>query len=229
MGSTPLVSASECSNPNSWDWSKESSFSDVKASYPFYESHYIGTTLKHFHCPEDGWLLYSKKLTCEDIYDDDSVCGNPSKDPYVPYFTLYNKYTGLLRFFIWIPKENNTGTENKDSLDIVLSTVKYNSPTDESALLINSENPARSLEDLNKGLSQEITYHIPYSGKSVWAVADYYVTYPGDSLSDNLAFRVDIYANNSQDISLSGKIEGKLSDITKGSSPSAFSFCQRYL
>ncbi|GGY59617.1 hypothetical protein GCM10011297_35150 [Bacterioplanes sanyensis] len=222
IGAINFAFASQCNMPNDWDWTKESAFADSSSFYPFYEGNYIGATLKHFHCPEDGWLLYAKRLTCQDIHDSNSACENPFKSPYVPYFALYNKYTGLLRFFIWIPREHNTSTENKDSLDIVLNIVRYNNPNDESALLINSENPARSLEELNDS-TQEITYHIPSSEKNVWAVADYYVTYPGENLADNLAFRIGIYANNSQDISLSGEIKGRLSDITKGRSASGFS------
>lgn len=220
--SSVLTHASEinssCSNipQGEWDWTLESSYNHSDTQYPFSDHHIIGSNLTGFYCPEDGWLLYSKKLTCADIHKDDEVCKVQDKRPSLPYFSLYNKYTGLLKFFIWVPT-NPGNLSGSDSMSFSIRTLRGSSQTDDIALLTNSENPLRPLTEVDMGPGQITTSIIPTTETGVWAIVDYYLTYPGeDQEGTDLAFGIDVHTQNTQTIEMTGKITGKLSTITPG-------------
>ncbi len=213
----PWSFASQCSQPHDWDWSEESSFATMPTSFPFYRGNYIGVDLKHFHCPEDGWLLYAKSSACDNSEKYGLPCFNTKTG--APYFTLYNKYSGLLRLFIWIPRENFTGENNKNSINVVLNTTHKSLPDDSD----NMTTPTGSPEGSNNKLTQETVFHIPEYFTGIWTVSDYYLDYAEEELSGDLSFQVEVYANTNSEVYSAEENTMSLYDATSHAPDANFS------
>jgi hypothetical protein len=210
-----------------WDWTLEQSFVGSDTVYPF-NSSALGAYSNYAHCSEDGWLLYTRKLYCTDNVADDSICDSePDRNankPVVPHFALYNKYTGLLRFFVWIPTELSGSTVSVDSLTFNLELVERTSPDDSFPVLINNEDPLRPLDQVGQvaGAAQATATIINEGTTGKWTALDYYTTYPGENYPyDEMAFKITTYGFDETEIQLSGNAEGTLSNVIKGSKPSS--------
>jgi len=205
-----------------WDWSDSSNFvKTIPTNSPFGNwNNYNGAMSEpHHHCPEDGWVLLVRHIYCEDNLSDTSdECKGDDYRSYLPkplsYFSLYNKYTGMVRFFVYVDE-----AEAGDSFYFNISAIKNQASVSPAPILINSTNPVTTMDSFYE--SNDFSKHqqerkILRRSTEVWSVFDTFVSYPGEILDDRLGFSIDLQTFNKQDLKIEGKIVGKLSTHIAG-------------
>ncbi len=205
-----------------WDWSDSSNFvKTIPTNSPFGNwNNYNGAMSEpHHHCPEDGWVLLVRHIYCEDNLSDTSdECKDDDYRSYLPkplsYFSLYNKYTGMVRFFVYVDE-----AEAGDSFYFNISAIKNQASVSPAPILINSTNPVTTMDsfyELNDFSKHQQERKILRRSTEVWSVFDTFVSYPGEILDDRLGFSIDLQTFNKQDLKIEGKIVGKLSTHIAG-------------
>ncbi|MCH2217245.1 MAG: T9SS type A sorting domain-containing protein [Flavobacteriales bacterium] len=140
--------------------------------------------------PADGWVLIQRDF------------GTPDKKVNHPYFILYNKYSGILRFFIAI------GAVEGEANSAVI-TLTYGANTSRSAVLENhTANKFRhALDRFDNNVPpimvpNKYSFDLPY-----WMHADFVMNYDPCTCRNlsQLFFKVDLISESDLTFSLNGK------------------------
>jgi len=153
-------------------------------------------------CYEDGWRLYSKKLTCEDFGADCSALAATDSD-YRPSVVLYNIYTGQLRFFIY-----TRDFERNDEELLIKVQVNHGGIDAESDLgiLLNDSQPVTVLSEKEDDYVKADWLVFP-SYKNKWVIFDKYLSYdPVESVDSNTRISLLFARRDTSDIYLTGDL-----------------------
>ncbi len=187
----------------SWEWSDPSWFTDyygVSIPSPWGASNHYGLDLTDSQqCPPtEGWVLYQS-----------------GKQPIVTYFALYNKYTGVLRLFLYLGNSSTTGEQ-----DFILNCRLENGSgyLIDPAFFLNECGPiAFSLEEKNTEINNDrVSVVRAYYRK--WIALDYFVSYDpayysNYSNNNHLYLRLDIDSKTVSTIELEGSFEFEVDTI----------------
>lgn len=197
---TPVSKTSCLIDPPGWNWNSNLS-TNWPVIPPWSQSMHFGYDLsKTKMCYEDGWRLYSKKLTCADWFDDD--CSNISNDTYVdPVFSLYNIYTGHLRTFIYMREAFDNDYKTLVKLEVVSGSSKST-----YGLLLNDLDNAIAYPDKeNENFENlgQLSALGPFGQK--WAVVEHYISYDPEIPESGLVFKFTISGHERSELSLGGE------------------------
>ncbi|WP_165917331.1 T9SS type A sorting domain-containing protein [Flaviaesturariibacter aridisoli] len=148
-----------------------------------------------------GWELLLRKFGCQ-------------TDVANPYFVLYNRYTGLMRVFVYLPAQS---TANYQSLLMAVKSVYDFRP----ATLADGSQQLRAIDKYSNnqalGANTDLIISIGESvGGNNWAVAEFYMMLDDNITSTN-------YANASLEVTIYGVTSNQLEAKVEGSSVSASS------
>ncbi|MDK2777682.1 MAG: hypothetical protein KYX62_08475 [Pseudomonadota bacterium] len=153
-------------------------------------------------CYEDGWRLYSKKLTCDDFGADCSILAATDAD-YRPSIVLYNIHTAQLRFFIY-----TRDFERNDEELLVKVQVNHGGIDSESDLgiLLNDSQPITVLSEKEDDYDRS-DWNVFPSYKNKWIIFDKYLSYdPVESLEPNVRISLLFARRDTSDIYLAGDL-----------------------
>lgn len=202
-----------------WDWTDDDNFKNFNGNQiptPWPADFHSGIDLTQAdRCPfSEGWRLYIKRLEAED-YSGKAKSEITTQDtqPEYPYFALYNKYTGILRLFVYMGGDNTAGEDNF-IFNAGITDGAGTPNKDVGLFLNNSDQFASSLEDKSSEYNQgHLTIFRAVYKK--WMVTDYELSYdPGLSGYSNTYFTVNLDARDIEDISLSGDFQFTVEEFT---------------
>lgn len=185
---TNIYSQSDPNNDPNWDWRASSTFTvypqalgsiEVNTTSPFLQG---GISEAVFdNRPEDGWVLVMRDF------------GTSSRGASVPYFTLYNKYQGLLRVFPYVVMN---GAYTKGFIKIFWGTeVK-------SAALTFLNNTAWGVNTLDSTKNNSSAAFTPVVNAN-WAFADFPMAYEYNVSSfTNPNFHFEIWGSTTSNVNL---------------------------
>jgi Secretion system C-terminal sorting domain len=152
---------------------------------------------------DKGWELLQRKFGCL------SDIGNP-------YFVLYNRYTGMMRVFVYLP----TNTSNYSQLLMTIKSVYDIRPATASAANDIMQAPDKYFNNLAGPSNDEVMVSLNESvGSNQWAVSEFYMM-----LDNNIA--ASIYNNASLEVTVYGVTTSTLEAVIDGTScPSTTSTC----
>jgi len=217
----------------SWDWCDNSTFNINNLPSPWVMNYRKGENLNQVTCSEmkTAWELYDRQLTSVDanksVFEKIGMASS-SDDNLNPYFVLYNRYTGVLRAFLYIGASSNASSSGIDF--IVKASVSDGSqvyPTHLMDFHTGTEFP--TLGSPAPAVEKDWVIPNPESGK--WLVVDLLLTYDpniykeSDGYETQLSFVFDVNVFQSSSLNLSGKIGATISS----SSTSSGSSVQNYL
>lgn len=158
-----------------WDWTKHDWFTSRSISSPFVSSNHTGVDVTTDHCqPEDGWVLFIRKIMNTDTE-------NTTEDTCMElragqkYFSLYNRYTGILRTFIYHQDANfNSG----DYFRVIMEVSEGNqeNPYAKHGLFNIAGAVSYSNEEINGMSTNQIEYYCNYITRG-WIVVDIPLSY----------------------------------------------------
>ncbi|MEA3495222.1 MAG: hypothetical protein U9R42_04220 [Bacteroidota bacterium] len=149
---------------------------------PFYafvhnNVHEFASTILKDYNPEDGWELI-KRINFGNL----SNFGTHSLNPCL---ILYNKYTGILRVFIYLtqnPSSNGGAISlrlNKDGNDKITGALSFHN------------SPANSLDNFDKSeIFLKVPNHIPEAAYPCWLHADFLIAYDPCTCGSQTQFEI---------------------------------------
>lgn len=200
-----IIKKLECATaPSGWDWNDLTSqnwrdYHGGQIQTPWSTSNHFGMDLSVTKlCPEDGWALYDKKMTCSDWFEGGCDPSTPvTSERTTPYFSLYNIYTGQLRSFFLLGGSNLP--ENK--VLIRLSVKEGKSVSTYSAFLNHFDRVQPYKRDVPDTSYPINTLH---SWSNGWAVVEHLISYNPNVPNDNTNFQFEIYGLTESQIKLGG-------------------------
>ncbi|BDD07806.1 hypothetical protein FUAX_02380 [Fulvitalea axinellae] len=204
-----LLRANSDLSPN-WDWTTDEDL-DIYTSHPldkspvklygvktpFYSQH----ELSEFQdmAPEDGWMLVFKNFGSNDI--------SPIRD--LPSFSLYNKYTGVLRIMTFIPS-----IADIDYSKVVGVLKASSSSSDHSLFTYYAEGDETTIKGFDPQMS------VFYSTKSFnlnhhWISTDFILSgYDPEDVNRDIALDFELYGCDITNVEgeANGSIEQELSE-----------------
>ena len=226
MLSTGSIVFADCVTYNEeWDWRNSSylvyddDVSEASIPSPFSAGASYGIDVSgQDMCYEDGWRLYSKKLTCEDFGADCSTLAATDAD-YRPSFVLYNIYTAQFRFFVY-----TRDIERNDQELLIKTQVNAGGIDTESdlGLLLNDSQPISVLAEKEDDYAASNWLVFP-SYKNKWIIFDKHLSYdPTESIDDNTRVTLLLVQRSTSDVYLTGdftmETSSTLSDSVSSSS-----------
>ena len=183
-----IYSQSDPNNDPNWDWRASSTFTvypqalgsiQVNTTSPFLQG---GISEAVFdNRPEDGWVLVMRDF------------GTTSRGASVPYFTLYNKYQGLLRVFPYVVMN---GAYTKGFINIYWGT------TIKTAALTFLNNTAWGVNTLDSTKNNSSAAFAPVVNAN-WAFADFPMAYEYNVSSfTNPNFHFEIWGSTTSNVNL---------------------------
>jgi len=207
---------------NQWDWTQQF-FNDMyidqdgttgaamPVQSPFYSTGLIDNpNVSHFQIansntpydgvdfhPEDGWELLAK---------DFGLQVNPVS---YPLFALYNKYTGLIRVFVYIPIAPFGDMQNGALLKLSFGTDR------ESALLSHLQPILKLFGSFNKGnVMNAPNFYV--NQDDFWLYAEFPTAYDPCACNYQSMLRFQVKFIEEADISLNGELNGLISQVITG-------------
>jgi len=166
-------------------------------SSPFHIAHtYLPNHVQLDMRSNDGWeMLYN-------CFFPESTPDNLVTNSYTstPYLVLYNKYKGIMRFFIWTDSRNHNGlshgiaTDTQNSLFNFMST--FSNP-------ISEEIDKPVVKQSNFGSGQEV---FPNN----WIYFDYEIAFDPNASNEQTFFNFKSWGSNTQYLNLSGSQTGSI-------------------
>lgn len=187
---------------NWWDMNSENwkSYNGLTIPHPFRTGNYSGSGSSEIPLIKDGWRLFAKRFTCEEHtgYDSCTVPSSNRGQTRDPFFMLYNRYTGIMRTYIYVDEANGNGD------DTYVVTVGLSNNNGRYALLQHEADEA--IPQSNRGKMAQIkrAYTFP-TYKANWLVMETEMAYDPDAVPDGLHLIFEVYKEKTQDIELSGK------------------------
>jgi len=192
-----------CGSHYKWDWTKADAFdyayisgkSDkINISSPFLTNASAYTNITNIiqardYLPEQGWVLLSKVFGCPSNYAETNY----------PYFMLYNKYTGIIRLFVF-----NANPINYRKAAFVLSWEKG---SDNNSMFAPSEVYRYSNEEYKANRhSGVIVNYIEDYYSHAWFVTEIPIGYdPGIDYTNNIVLRFKIENNTESTVKLNSE------------------------
>ncbi len=223
-----------------WEWADEQWWDDpenqIEYESPWSEDTYFSNSNIDYSSKEDGWVLYKRNMFRYDTRDYSSLTrdeinvvpkgmtkeavGAPVN---YPYFVLYNKFTGILRFFVY--NVNPQVTYNS-----MLSELSVNNASfidNNHGMLLTAKNHVPSLIQDYKEQTNPLVLNTTYTGgvsrpKSIssnklsndkWFVADYMIDYDPQMYTDYngkiMTFELETTYKQTSNISIDGTMISK--------------------
>jgi Secretion system C-terminal sorting domain len=157
--------------------------------------------------PAEGWELVLKNF------------GLPN-DPYPnPTLVLYNRFSGILRVFIYVPQSPNFD-KNTAKIDLKFYYINGQSGADrvESALLAPLSTPMLSLEKFKKKIATSTVQRTKYQGL-FWMYADFPVAYDPCTCTKLTSIQVEPNFINIEEVNLLASVQKKNLTTNGTSSP----------
>ncbi|CAM3771684.1 hypothetical protein [Sphingobacterium prati] len=219
-------------NLNSWNWANQSTAliyflpkingapsPSYEVSLPWtIQNNPVNNNFEQDYKPEFGWVLYLKDF------------GTPERPAQTPFFALYNKYSGVLRFFVYNYRVKHLSEGSKTHYVGILGFLNPNSH--KNGLLSFYANPRNSVVDsIDASVKQIVATQ--KNKDDTWLNFDYTltafdpnsITSPGNEL--DISFNV--YGVNSTDIALGTDFSTLISRSSAGASGSDPSKFSQYL
>ena len=198
-------------NPR-WNWQDRNGYANwygVGLPPPWGASHHIGVNVTNYdHPTNQGWRLYTKRMTCEDSNVDcsnDPLRSDNVNDGPMPYFALYNIHTGLLRTFLYINEENYTGDQKLVANIGVVQEGPYVSDLGYAKDLFSNALSLAITENSDNAVP--IIYVSPALFNR-WVVIDQEITYsPTEPIANGLMFSIDFSGVAETDIEVGGDLQ----------------------
>jgi hypothetical protein len=149
--------------------------------------------------PEDGWTL-----VCRDF-------GTPSSAPENPYFILYNKYKGTLRYFFYNAQQT--------AYTYYKAQLSFNDISGGGAILTFNDDKAPFKSNYDKAIIESVIGKV--AKFKDWYYADFYLWGYDPDLDINTRLKLEVYGVDESTLSATGKIE--LNQILENGQPSASS------
>jgi hypothetical protein len=170
-----------------------------------------------FHA-KDGWQLLHAHFNYQPDFITKVDFDNERRGP---YFILYNKYTGRMRFIYNIKENNNLTTRGIVNFGFYEGLNNKQSPN-YSALLANYYPTVQTLSD--SSLKHTVSYFAPPSNEGAWSYGDFDLGYdPCVCSKDNSDIYFYVENQQSSEIQMVGKTIGKLVSVDGSGNP-AFTF-----
>lgn len=162
--------------------------------------------------PSDGWELYIKRMEASDF----SKVQSNDTGPENPYFALYNKYTGVLRLFMYTGGNNTIGEDY-----FIVNTKIENGPgasSDVGLFLNDAGDYSYSLSEKSSNLNANRINVFQFEAVyKKWIVMDYVLSYDHTLSSyENIFLRVGIGAVDESEIQLEGNFDFEMNEVTRG-------------
>lgn len=190
-----------------WDWWEMNSknwmsYNGLTIPHPYSTGNYSGSVGSEIPRIKDGWRLFAKRFTCEEHtgYDSCTVPSSNRGQTRDPFFMLYNRYTGIMRTYIYVDEANGNGD------DTYVVTVGLSNNNGRYALLQHEADEATPQSNHSKMAQIKRAYTFP-THKANWLVMETEMAYDPDSVPDGLHLIFEVYKEKTQDIELSGKFE----------------------
>ncbi len=184
--------------------------------YQFIPIDYLENRDKLNFYPEDGWELIHKHNGYA-LNESDFVSTMDNRDG--PYYILYNKYTGVLRFI--------AALRNSISSDIIQTEIKYHIPEPNpndlkcSALFNHYKNIASPLDQETTTIGISASSSAPYDG-NFWA-SDFKMAYDPCICHNRSLLYFKFYSIDTADLQLSGRLLGTSVPLdNSGNSPELY-------
>jgi|GEM_PF-1460225 len=185
------LSDDPCGSQKKWDWTKAESFAHayisgalgpIRLSNPFLTNASPDLNISNIirardYLPEQGWVLLAKVFGCPNNY---------AQTRY-PYFMLYNKYTGMVRMFVF----NGNYINHQQAV----ATIGWEMGSDKNALFASSEVYRSANEEYHAGKikANSLVNYITNYYSDAWFVTEMPLNFdPGMAYKDNLVLRFRI-------------------------------------
>lgn len=229
--------ASAISDPNdqnlsSWNWANQNTAliyflpkingalsPSYEVSLPWtIQNNPVNNNFEQDYKPEFGWVLYLKDF------------GTPERPAQTPFFALYNKYSGVLRFFVYNYRVKHLSESSKTHYVGILGFLNPNSH--KNGLLSFYANPRNSVVDsIDASVKQIVATQ--KNKDDTWLNFDYTLTaFNPNSITspiNELDISFTVYGVNSTDIALGTDFSTLISRSSAGASGSDPSKFSQYL
>lgn len=157
--------------------------------------------------PSDGWELLYKDF------------GQPGSEREFAYFVLYNKYSGIVRPFIYIL------TSEVSSFNRVVIKMKFKDLTDARTALMSHANPVmKSIKNFNPENYYAVPDFYEIGNQGFWLYADFPVTFDPCTCNSESDLLFEVGIINQASITLKGTINGQVEPLATSTSTSKGSF-----
>ncbi|MFP2925762.1 hypothetical protein ACLESO_11200 [Pyxidicoccus sp. 3LG] len=164
---------------------------------PFFTSgHPLATDQKDMY-PADGWML---------VYRD---FGTPTSAPAMPFFALYNKYKGTLRFMYY--------NANSLAYTAYRAELSFRSPTSTAGLMTFTDTVKTTLADYDKAKQDDFMGRMAINHG--WAWADFTLFGYDPSAHPDAKFHLELHGLNISQVQMEGTFN--VNQVIDNSSPAA--------
>lgn len=165
----------------------------VQASLPWFTAGNPANDVSKDYLPELGWTLYLRDL------------GTANRPAETPFFALYNKYSGVLRFFVYNYRVRNQGEASKT---YYVGELGFKNPTNYNELLSFFAPPEKSsMSTIDPSLKQMVV--TKKSSSDTWINLDFTLNIrPNNYFNANEAeaakkvLLLNVYGANQSDLNL---------------------------
>lgn len=207
----PLPSVTQALN---WDWCDYRSFLDLGVETPWLESNRRGVNLAQVLCSElkTSWELYDRNLSPEDanrLSFSGAQAPPQTASLSKPYFILYNRYTGVMRAFLWVGPHDHAASVG--DVFVITACMTHGAqeyqPTHLLDLFSNGDYP--SLAHAPSLVEQ--VWLLPMPTNNVWIIIDLPLAYDpaegteADGYENQWFFQFYVSVEDEASIQLSGR------------------------
>ncbi|WP_456459764.1 T9SS type A sorting domain-containing protein [Reichenbachiella sp.] len=211
-----VITSDDPNNDPNWDWrvdneykvyfGSSTSVNQATVRLPYFTSggpfEDINQDEIDYH-PEDGWRLIYRDFGWEES----------SIQPEIPFFMLYNRYTGVLRFFYFIPPP-----PVGKSASYSLVNIAFLDNTESGALLTFNDDNKPFKIDFDNSADRSDTFIGKYQNNA-WGYADFNIFGYDPDLHPQAAFSINIYAVEESAVNLEGDGSGNLNQVLANQNP----------
>ncbi|MFC3198155.1 hypothetical protein ACFOET_11085 [Parapedobacter deserti] len=152
--------------------------------------------------PEDGWRLYFRDF------------GTPNRAAQTPFFALYNKYRGILRFFIYNYKETNPWNEQTPTYFV--ATLSFKNQARSNSMLNFTSDPEYSTHETYRS-DEKQTVIVPKNAEKTWLNLDFSIAnFEGTPEGPEHLLDLVVYAVDESEINLSSDFSDITAQISVG-------------
>jgi hypothetical protein len=195
-----------------WNWQDQNAYSNyynISLFPPWGADAHLGVDVTNYNHPTHlGWRLYTKRMSCADYTincSSDQNTSNNVNDGPMPYFTLYNIHTGLLRTFIYINKANYSADQKLVANHGVVQQGNYAPDLDYASDLLSN---ALSLAISENQEDAEPIVHVTPALFQKWVIIDQELSYsPTKPIANGLMFSLNFDGIAQSSIDVAGDLQ----------------------
>lgn len=205
-----------------WDWTIDGNYSDrdgVGYAYitPWTNAATAGVIPVGDRCSKtSGWELYDRRLF---VGDNGLYRNNNPNEVGTRYFVLYNKFTGILRYFIYSKVSIAAATAYFATLSIVDRNHAGSESIQGGLFDLGADNGAVWTDRSSRALKSQTSL---LTGNGQWQVFDFEIAY-SPNLTGNRYLKFRLYSRDITSITLDGSIKGALTSTSSRSDWSSLS------